>query len=323
MPESSSLVPPWYFFVHTVLEVMSDGEVRTSRAIDTAAVAKANLPEEALAEALASGSSRAQDRTRWATTHCFKAGFLDRVARGQYRITPKGRIWLAENPHRLENLKQANQVFREYWPKSNPDPLPAADATADLTSEFTLVSPAVNVETSHDSESSPIEQIEAAIATLRQETATELLQRLRDSDPTFFEEAVVKVLLAMGYGGAEQRGQRIGGTGDGGVDGVIDQDALGLDQIYVQAKRYADGNTVGRETIQAFVGALQGRGASRGVFITSSAFTKNALDFAQRIQTRIILIDGTRLADLMIKYRVGVQIKQTYDVVEIDEDFFE
>jgi restriction system protein len=150
-----------------------------------------------------------------------------------------------------------------------------------------------------------------------------LLTRLRSSDPGFFEEAVVKVLLAMGYGGTEQRGKRIGGTGDGGVDGVIDQDALGLDQIYVQAKRYADGNTIGRETIQAFIGALQGFGATRGVFITSSTFTANARDYANAISTRVILIDGQRLAQLMIKYRVGVQVKQSYEVVEIDEDFFE
>lgn len=131
------------------------------------------------------------------------------------------------------------------------------------------------------------------------------------------------MLLAMGYGGAEQRGRRIGGTGDGGVDGVIDQDALGLDQIYVQAKRYADGHNVGREAIQAFIGALHGFGASRGVFITSSAFTREARQYAEAVPTRVVLIDGARLAELMIKYRVGVQVKQSYDIVEIDEDFFE
>lgn len=127
----------------------------------------------------------------------------------------------------------------------------------------------------------------------------------------------------MGYGGAEQRGRRIGGTGDGGVDGVIDQDALGLERIYVQAKRYKEGNSVGRETIQAFIGALHGFGASRGVFITTSTFTQHARDYASGIQSRVILIDGKRLVSLMIKYRVGVQVKQTYDVVEVDEDFFD
>ncbi|QDZ15442.1 restriction endonuclease [Humibacter ginsenosidimutans] len=177
--------------------------------------------------------------------------------------------------------------------------------------------------TSSEQVSSPIEQIETGVARIQTDVADDILTRLRGSEPAFFEDAVVRVLLAMGYGGAEQRGRAIGGTGDGGVDGVIDQDALGLDQIYVQAKRYADGNHVGREAIQAFVGALQGRGASRGVFITSSSFTQNARGYAASIPTRVILIDGTELADPMIKHRVGVRVRHTYAVVEVDEVFFE
>ncbi|WP_426228529.1 restriction endonuclease [Pseudarthrobacter sp. DSP2-3-2b1] len=174
-----------------------------------------------------------------------------------------------------------------------------------------------------DDDADPIDAIEAAIERIKTEAGTELVQRLRESDPAFFEQAVVDLLLKMGYGGAEQRGRRIGGSGDGGVDGVIDQDALGLDRIYVQAKRYADGNNVGRETIQAFVGALHGVGASRGVFITTSTFTPGARQYAENVPSRIILIDSARLVTLMIKYRVGVQVKQSYDVVELDEDFFE
>lgn len=127
----------------------------------------------------------------------------------------------------------------------------------------------------------------------------------------------------MGYGGAGQRGRRIGGSGDGGVDGVIEQDALGFDRIYVQAKRYADGNTVGRETIQAFVSALHGVGASRCVFITTSTFTSGARQYAENVASRIILIDSARLVSLMTKYRVGVLVKQSYNVVELDEDFFD
>ncbi|QWT24212.1 restriction endonuclease [Subtercola sp. PAMC28395] len=149
------------------------------------------------------------------------------------------------------------------------------------------------------------------------------MQRLRESHPAFFEEAVVALLLKMGYGGAEQRGKRIGGTGDEGIDGVIDQDALGLDRIYLQAKRYKQGNNISRETIQAFVGALHGFGASRGVFITTSAFTSAAVAYANGVPIRVILIDGDRLVNLMIKYRVGVQARQTYAVVEIDSDFFD
>lgn len=127
----------------------------------------------------------------------------------------------------------------------------------------------------------------------------------------------------MGYGGTDKRGRRIGGTNDGGVDGVIDQDALGLDRIYIQAKRYKEGSNISRETIQAFVGALHGVGASKGVFITTSDFTANAREYAKAIPSQVILIDGGRLVDLMVEFKVGVQKVATYEVVDIDEDFFE
>lgn len=126
----------------------------------------------------------------------------------------------------------------------------------------------------------------------------------------------------MGYGGSEQRGRRIGGSGDGGVDGVIDQDALGLEQVYIQAKRYADGNTVGRQAVQAFIGALHGFGAQRGVFLTTSVFTQQARDYAKSAPTRVVLIEGHRLVRLMLQYEVGVQVKNTYTVYSIDEDYF-
>lgn len=170
----------------------------------------------------------------------------------------------------------------------------------------------------------PVELIEAGVDEIKASVAEDLLKRLRESHPDFFEEAVVSLLLAMGYGGAEQRGKRIGGTGDGGVDGLIEQDALGLDQIYIQAKRYAETNTVGRPTVQEFVGALHGKQASRGVFITTSTFTKAAREYADGINNlRVILIDGDRLGKLMVKYKVGVQVEHVYEVVKVDEDFFE
>lgn len=151
----------------------------------------------------------------------------------------------------------------------------------------------------------------------------DLLDRLRTSHPDFFEEAVVDLLLKMGYGGAAQRGRRIGGSNDQGVDGLIDQEALGLDQVHIQAKHYKEGNNVGREAIQAFVGALHGFGASRGVFLTTSSFTSGAVEYAQKVQSRIILIDGSKLVNLMIQYRVGVQVQRPFSAVEIDEDYVE
>ncbi len=157
----------------------------------------------------------------------------------------------------------------------------------------------------------------------RQSLGVELLENLRESDPAFFEQVVVDLLLAMGYGGAEKRGIVIGQSGDGGIDGVIDQDALGLDQIYVQAKRYKEGNNISSETIQAFVGAIHGRSAQKGVFFTTSAFTPNAKNYAKSVPTHLVLIDGERLVNLMMKYRVGVQIKNTYYSLELDKDYFD
>ncbi|GAA5228427.1 restriction endonuclease [Paeniglutamicibacter antarcticus] len=241
----------------------------------------------------------------WAISNLLKAGWIERPIRANYRITDSGRQWLAENSEGIRNFTEANRIFAEYWPQ----PEKSREAVIPVSTQAEVID--------------PIEQIESGINRITADVGDALLLRLRESHPDFFEEAVVKILLAMGYGGAEQRGRRIGGSGDGGVDGVIDQDALGLDRIYVQAKRYAEGSNIGREMIQAFVGALHGVAATKGVFITTSTFTQNARDYAANIPTRTILIDGKRLVSLMIKYRVGVQVEQSYDVVDIDEDFFE
>lgn len=303
-PESS--VPIWPEFVKPTLEVLATGEVLARRTIASRTIELLELSDAAREEQLESGGNRAENRANWSITHLTKARMIERVARAQYQITDAGREWLSDNPEGLRDFSTANQTFARYWPAPKPQ---AQQAPAEMVPD--------------EETADPIELIEAGVARIKSDVATTLLERLRTSDPAFFEDAVVAVLLAMGYGGAEQRGKRIGGSGDGGVDGVIDQDALGLDQIYVQAKRYADGNNVGREAIQAFMGALAGLGATRGVFITSSAFTTGAVEYARQIPTRIILIDGTRLAELMIKYRVGVQVAQSYDVVDVDEDFFE
>ncbi|GAA2725641.1 restriction endonuclease [Cellulomonas aerilata] len=304
---ATSVVPIWPAFVAPVLRVLSDGHTVSRRELKERALDAAGLSEDAKAEALDSGGPRAEGRVGWAITHLNKAGFIERASRAHYRITDAGRSWLAVHPEGLSDFAEANRLFAPFWPKKARLPRAGSSVVLDEV----------------EAEVDPIEQIDHGVARVQAEVAAELLARLREQPPAFFEQAVIDVLLAMGYGGSEQRGRPIGGSGDGGVDGVIDQDALGLDQIYVQAKRYAEGNNVGREAIQAFIGALHGFGASRGVFITSSSFTPGAREYARSIPTRIVLIDGTRLTDLMIKYRVGVQVSKTYDVVEIDEDFFE
>lgn len=243
----------------------------------------------------------------WALSHLSKAGWVDRPARGYYAINDAGRSGILQFPEGFD-YAQAREFFAPFWPNT---PRRSADETAD-----DAVAAAVEI-------LDPVEQIEDGINRIEQQVGEELLARLRESHPDFFEQAVVDLLLAMGYGGAEQRGKRIGGPNDEGVDGIIDQDALGLDRIYVQAKRYKEGNNISRETIQAFVGALHGFGATRGVFLTTSAFTLGAIEYARTVQSRVILIDGQRLVALMIKYRVGVQVRRTYASVEIDGDFFD
>ena len=173
-----------------------------------------------------------------------------------------------------------------------------------------------------DSVLDPVEQIDAGISRLRADVAVQLLERLRNARPDFLEQSVLDVLVAMGYGGVEQRARRIGGSGDGGADGVIDQDPLGLARIYVQAKRYAAENIVGRPQVQGFVGALHGQQATEGVFITTSSFSREAIDYARSVNASVILIGGDRFANLMIDHGVGVQPVRTCTLFKLDEDYF-
>ena len=170
-------------------------------------------------------------------------------------------------------------------------------------------------------ESTPQELIDESIAQLESALVHDILERVRSISPGAFEQLVVDVLLAMGYGGAEERGIVTQASRDGGIDGVIDQDALGLSKIYVQAKRYGEKNTVGRPAIQEFVGAVH----AEGVFITSSSFTTDAREFAKKLSgsTSVVLVDGEQLARLMVKYGIGVQVERTYTIKRIDEDFFD
>lgn len=302
-----STVPSWPAMVVPVLRVLDDGDTLHRKDLFDRAADAAGLDETARSETLSSGGLRYEHRMGWVLSHLSKAGWIDRPARAQYSINAVGRAWLSENSAGL-TYGQAREVFAPFWPKQ-PQKKDDGGESAQLVPILELID--------------PVEQIEDGINRIHEEVGAELLRRLRESHPDFFEQAVVTLLLKMGYGGAEQRGRRIGGSGDEGIDGIIDQDALGLDQVYVQAKRYKLGNNISRESIQAFVGALHGFGASRGVFITTSAFTAAAASYAKGVPSRVILIDGQRLVGLMVKYLVGVQAKQTYAVVEIDADFFD
>lgn len=300
-----SQVPPWPRLTAPCLRALSDGSVKQRRAVRSEAVQLADLPSGAEEERLNSGGTRLHQRLNWAITHLNKAGLIEQMGRAQYRITDKGRQWLIAHPNGMD-YSEANVYFSPYWPEKTARPVPKAIETAQ---------PSVIED--------PDEVMDAAQASNRAAVGESLLEQLRASDPSFFEQAVVDLLLKMGYGGAEKRGTAIGKSGDGGVDGVIDEDVLGLDRIYIQAKRHADGNNIPADRIQAFVGALHGRAATKGVFITTSKFTPAALTYAENLPTQVRLIDGERLVALMMKYEVGVQTKTTYTTVEVDQDYFE
>ncbi|KHJ73372.1 restriction endonuclease [Rhodococcus sp. Chr-9] len=294
-----------------VLKVLSDGAVWARRPLRAAVFECMQLTETQLAEQLPSGQSRANNRMGWATSALVRAEAVSKPERAHFRITDVGRALIEQYPN----------GFTEKGLRA----LPAYQAYESQTrTSASLVASAEVAESDLD----PVEQMEAGERRLHADVGVELIKRLRAQAPEFLEHSVLDLLVKMGYGGTEKLAQRIGGSGDGGVDGVIDQDALGLDRVYVQAKRYGQGNVVRRPDVQGFVGALQGVGANRGIFITTSSFSQGALEFAKSISasagnTRIVLIDGQRLVQLMIKYGIGVQNVRTFTVVTVDEDYFE
>ena len=298
-------MPVWYGFLTPVLEVLGDGEVWRKRDLHEAVSKHVGLTDDQREELLPSGQRRFDNRIGWALSGLNRAELVSKPARATFTITEAGRTILAAHPGGVdEKTLKSIPAYQDHVPTRTSSATAAADEVVETTAD-------------------PLEQIESGIARLHNDVAADLLKRLREQHPDFLEHSVLDVLVAMGYGGAEQRATRIGGSGDGGVDGVIDQDPLGLERIYVQAKRYAHDNTVGRPEIQAFVGALHGVGAARGIFITTSQFSQGAREYAGSIATRVILIDGARLSALMIKYGIGVQKREVFTVVEVDEDYFE
>ncbi|WP_410876381.1 restriction endonuclease [Nocardia sp. A7] len=299
-----SSMPVWTGMLTPALRVLSDREVWRRRDLEAAVCDYLGLTAEQRSELLSSGQLRTQNRIGWALSGLVRAELVTKPARANYQIAQAGHDALTQYPQGLdESALKSYPAYQAYVPARSQDRIEVGIESRVVTA--------------------PLEQIESGVANLHADVAVELLRALGTQDPTVFEQTVLDVLVAMGYGGTEQRAQRIGGTGDGGVDGVIDQDALGLDQIYVQAKRYSPGNNVGRETVQSFVGALHGVGATRGVLITTSNFTQHAREYAKNVPIRVILIDGQRLAELMIRYGVGVQQRAVFTVVELDEDYFE
>jgi restriction system protein len=298
-------MPTWEEFTVPVLTVLSDGSIITLRELRRKVADAVDLTSEQRAQALASGQSRADNRIGWAASYLNRVDALNRPSRGRYEITDFGRELLARHPRAIQesDLRAVAKEGDEWWIPQSPGRI-ASQPTVDSGTVL-----------------DPTEQVEQGIQRISEKVSSELLSRLVEQEPAFFEGAVVELLLAMGYGGVGGRGVTTDLVNDGGIDGVIDQDVLGLSKIYVQAKRYSPTNPVQRPEVQGFVGALSGK-ADGGVFITTSRFTPGAAEWVQTVPARIILIDGRRLTELMIEYCVGVQIERTYQVVEIDEDFF-
>lgn len=263
-----------------------------------------SLPGGLRDETLPDGRNRLIHRMEWARTYLKKAGLVDYPGRGLFKITERGLSVLKEKPGRIDS-----KFLRRY-------------------PEFVQFKSSETQEggTAGSSGAQPIdpeEAMETGYQALRDEVESELLQKLKAASPSFFENAVVDLLLKMGYGGSRREaGRAIGRAGDEGIDGVIDEDALGLDVVYIQAKRWAD-KPVGRQDIQQFVGALQGKRARKGIFITTSVFAQTARDYVKAIDNKVVLIDGPALAALLFDYGVGVSEAKRYTIKRIDSDYFE
>lgn len=252
-------------------------------------------------------------RVHWAKFYLKHAGLIEQPKRGSIQISAKGRSVIVTSPTKIDVafLKKIPEFLAFYSPtKGGLD----TEAPANY----------VTIPESNPSQT-PEEQIVAASTLLDEAVRDALLARILEGTPEFFEKLIIDLLLAMGYGGSRSdAGQRIGGTGDGGVDGVIREDHLGLDNIYLQAKRYKPGNSVGSETVQSFIGALVGRSAQKGVLITTSSFTKAAVASANQSGSyRIVLIDGRELTKLMVRFKVGVRVAQTIEIQRVDLDYFD
>ncbi len=247
-----------------------------------------------------------RNRTGWASFYLKNAGLIEKPKRGIFKITTRGKDVLARNPQSIDlGYLLQFQDFVDFYQKGQ------------TSSAQNLSTPAIAPVTS-----TPDEVLQSAYETIRNDLASEIIDRLLKSSPEFFENVVVELLVAMGYGGSRQdAGERIGKSGDGGIDGIIKEDKLGLDAIYIQAKRW-QGN-VGRPEIQKFVGALQGQRARKGVFMTTSGFSADAIDYVSRIDVKVVLLDGDQIANLMIDHDVGVSPSTTFVIKKIDSDYFE
>lgn len=305
------MIPDYQTLMRPVLALLGDREMRRSREVKDAMADAFGLTTEERAELLPSGRQRTIDnRVGWALTYLAQSDLVERPSRGHVRITEEGRRALQQNPDRIDlRVLEAYPKFIAFRDRTR-QPSPTVDGQPDGTAVVEIP------------EATPADLVEQAVRTNRAAVEGEVLAAALTLSSTGFEELVIRLLAAMGYGRSGSL-ERTSATGDAGVDGIISQDPLGLDRIYVQAKRYAVDRPIDRPRIHEFAGALLGKQGDRGVYITTSSFTQGARAEADRINARIELIDGHRLAQLLVAHRVGVQAEATVTLFRLDEDFFE
>jgi restriction system protein len=301
------MIPDYQTLMRPVLEAASHGEIHMED-VRAKLAAQFDLTEEEQAQLLPSGRQTTfVNRVAWARAYLKQAGLIEPTKRGYIKITDRGKQALADHRIRIDNsyLKQFSefQAFQTRGSNSNEQAGLSEAETDSIT---------------------PDEILRAAHKRLTDALSAEILDKVRKASPAFFEYLIVELLVAMGYGGtAENAGQALGKSGDDGIDGVINQDPLGVDQIYVQAKRYAEGNNVSANAIRDFFGALNLKRAQKGLFFTTSDFTASAVETAKNLGMRIVLINGQQLGNLMIHYNVGCRDEDTIHIKRLDEDFFE
>ena len=297
-------IPDYQTCMLPLLKFYADGQEHTNRDSIDALAKDFKLTEEERRMVLPSGVQGLFDnRVNWARTYMKKAALIESPKRGVHRITKRGLDILKKKPEHIDvaylGQFQEFKDFRALRHAKQEEEEPELDL----------------------SNKTPEESLESAYQKMRGDLAADLMQRLKGCSPAFFERLVVEVIVKMGYGGTRKdAGKAIGTSGDGGIDGIIKEDKLGLDAIYIQAKRWE--NTVGRPEIQKFVGALTGQRAKKGLFITTSDFSSDAEDYVSRIDAKVVLIDGETLAQLMIDHNVGVSTVSSYDIKKVDSDYF-
>ncbi len=301
-------VPTYEKLMLPLLEFSGDGQEHHVREAINEIAEYINISEEDRNELLPSGKKfKFDDRVQWAKTYLKKAGLIVSTGRGTFQITQRGVDVLQSNPEAI--TRSFLMQFPEFVEFATPKP-----KTEETPSQIDEL----------ETEQTPKELIHIIYQSLQSDLAEELIEYVLSASPSFFELLVVELLVAMGYGGSlEDAGEAIGRSGDGGIDGFIKEDKLGLDIVYIQAKRWGPDNSVGRPVVQGFVGSLMGKGAVKGVLITTSRFTRDAIEYAASMQNlKVILIGGQQLAQLMIEHNVGVSVEATYVVKKVDRDYF-